>query len=141
MGDVEQNKEFTFLPHIYTTMVQHCTGQKPLEACGLLSGKDATASTLWPMTNILYSPNSFEMDIKQIAQVFRQIQNKGEHLVGIYHSHPTAPAYPSPLDVLYANYPEVVYVIVSFIHIKADVGCFKIMNRKIKPVRYIVEEI
>ncbi len=137
--DVEQSREFAFLPHIYTTMVQHCIGQKPIEACGLLSGKDAVANTLWPMTNILFSPNSFEMDNHQIAQVFRQIQNKGERLVGIYHSHPTSPAYPSLIDIIHANYPEVIYVIVSLSNIKPDVGCFKIKNRQVTPVKYMIQ--
>jgi len=41
------------------------------------------------------------------------IENAGEGLVGIYHSHTGSAAYPSQTDVNLAAYPDAVYVIVS----------------------------
>lgn len=141
--DEQQSKlvtKFMFTPQIYTTMLQHCIGQKPLEACGLLSGHDNTIATnIWPMTNMLFSPNSFQMDEHQVDQVFMQIEQKGEKLVGIYHSHPTSIAYPSPSDVIYANYPETVYIIVSLLGISPDVGCFRIQNKQVTPVMHSIQ--
>jgi proteasome lid subunit RPN8/RPN11 len=37
----------------------------------------------------------------------------GETMLGIYHSHPTTPALPSPRDLAEAAYPGVAYVIIS----------------------------
>ncbi|WP_245739783.1 M67 family metallopeptidase [Thermoflavimicrobium dichotomicum] len=128
--------DLVFSPNVYTTMIQHCLQERPREACGLLSGKGKKACTLWPMTNVLQSPHAFEMDIRQIKAVFRQMEGKGEKLVGIYHSHPTAPPYPSRNNVVHANYPESAYVIVSLSGVKPEVRCFCILNQQVIPIQY-----
>lgn len=115
-----------FLPHVYQDMITRCLIQKPIEACGLLSGTKNMAITHWPMINVLQSPNHFQMDEKQIEDVFSQIQEKGERLVGIYHSHPTSIAYPSGGDIIHASYPEAIYVIVSLLKMTPEVSCFHI---------------
>jgi [CysO sulfur-carrier protein]-S-L-cysteine hydrolase len=130
------NKTIIFHPHIYTKMITHCIEQKPLEACGLLSGTNSVACTHWPMTNVLGSPDAFQMDNGQIEMTFKQMKDKGEQLVGIYHSHPTTAPYPSSNDVIHANYPEAVYVIVSLSRIKPEVACFHIDRGQVTQVRY-----
>ncbi|MCH5586691.1 M67 family metallopeptidase [Shimazuella sp. AN120528] len=137
MGKEQQtNLCFTFLPHVFSSMISHCMEQNPFEACGLLSGNNHIASTFWPMKNILRSPNAFQMDMDQIEITFKQMKEKGEQLVGIYHSHPTAAPYPSPEDVIHANYPEAVYVIVSLSQIKPEVACFRIQKGLVTQVQY-----
>lgn len=113
--------------------------QKPLEACGLLSGINGVAHTNLPMTNVLYSPNAFQMDLQQIEFVFEQIKERKEKLVGIYHSHPTTAAYPSSYDIAYSNYPDVAYIIVSLIHPMPVVGCFYIQDQKVTTIPYKIQ--
>jgi [CysO sulfur-carrier protein]-S-L-cysteine hydrolase len=133
-------KGVTFLKHVYTAMIDHCKGQKPLEACGLLSGISGIVYTHWPMTNVLCSPNAFKMDDQQIEMVLKQIKERQEQLVGIYHSHPTSFPYPSPNDVIHATYPEVFYVIVSLLSsINPEVGCFRIQHQQVTTVKYILQ--
>ncbi|WP_281285999.1 M67 family metallopeptidase [Aneurinibacillus danicus] len=112
-------------------MLHHCIVQLPYEACGLLSGKDWRATTLWTMDNVEKSPISFAMDTKQIEAVFGEMKKKGEELIGIYHSHPTAPPYPSHLDIAYAAYPDAAYIIVSLSGKSPEIGCFRIQNRQV----------
>ncbi|GAB1530073.1 hypothetical protein YSY22_14950 [Brevibacillus formosus] len=78
------------------------------------------------MENTLKSPVAFAMDPKQIQHVFHEMALRGEHLVGIYHSHPTAPPIPSPEDIAYCRYPEVAYLIVSLASPQPVLGCFRI---------------
>lgn len=121
-------------------MVNHCLSDRPYEACGLLSGKNGQADTLWKMNNILRSPSAFEMDAAQLDQTFKRIKALGEELVGIYHSHPTARPYPSATDIANAHYPDAVYVIVSFAKGKPEVGCYRIFNkRKVLPLSLAIK--
>jgi proteasome lid subunit RPN8/RPN11 len=131
---ITSDYDLVFHPDVYTAMIDHCLREKPLEACGLLSGKDQTAFTCWPMTNILHSHNAFEMDTGEIEDVFRKIREKEEQLVGIYHSHPTAPPNPSLEDIAHANYPEAAYVIVSLSDRSPNVRCFQILKPRVFPL-------
>lgn len=114
-------------------MTHHCQQMLPCEACGLLSGSDGQATTVWPMVNIMQSAHQFAMDLAQINQTFTAIAQRNEKLVAIYHSHPTATAYPSERDILHANYPEVVYVIVSLTKQQPVLGCFRIAHGRVHP--------
>ena len=50
--------------------------------------------------------------LKELRRVI-EIEDAGEELVGIYHSHPRSPAYPSPTDRREAHWPAAAYVLVS----------------------------
>jgi proteasome lid subunit RPN8/RPN11 len=41
------------------------------------------------------------------------MRDQGEELFAIYHSHPTAPAEPSAIDLELAAYPDALYLIIS----------------------------
>lgn len=135
---VEDNLKSVFYikQNIWQKMIHHCSSQLPLEACGLLTGSKGKAETIWEMENILKSPNEFEMSDEQLEVVFHSFEQGGEELVGIYHSHPTAPPYPSIIDIANANYPDVIYLIVSFANRIPEVGCFWIRNHQVIPVLY-----
>jgi proteasome lid subunit RPN8/RPN11 len=57
------------------------------------------------MDNVLSSTTTFEMDQTQLEQKFNKNEETGAELLGIYHSHPTASAYPNATDIANANYP------------------------------------
>lgn len=115
-------------------MIAHCKKELPYEACGLLSGKNGVAETIWKMKNVERSPVSFAMDSTQLQQTLKQIQQNKEALTGIYHSHPTGIAYPSSRDIEYAHYPEAAYIIISLANQKPVVKGFRIINRKVIPL-------
>ena len=68
---------------------------------------------VYPMTNVDASPISYQMDPKEQLRVMKQMREARHEMVAIYHSHTASAAYPSPVDVRLAGYPEVSYVLVS----------------------------
>ncbi len=126
---------FTLTESVYRTMILHCKKQLPLEACGLLSGRNNVTTTCWCLTNTERSPYRFAMDPNEISDTFSAMSRKGEQFYGIFHSHPTAAPYPSMEDIRYASYPEAVYVIVSLSLRKPLAQCYRIVNLKVSRVR------
>jgi proteasome lid subunit RPN8/RPN11 len=103
------------------SIIDHCIEEFPSEACGILAGKDGAVEKVYRMTNVRPGPVSFEMEPQEQFRVMEEIRGSGRSLLGIYHSHPSGPAYPSSMDVeqaywpgtLFPSYPEAVHVIVS----------------------------
>ena len=65
------------------------------------------------MTNTEESPVSYQMDPKEQLRVMKQMREAEQEMLAIFHSHTASEAYPSPVDVSLAVYPEVSYVLVS----------------------------
>lgn len=88
----------------------------PEEACGLLFGKGEQVEGVFPMTNILHSPNRYRTDPQEQYHLMKNMEDLGWDLLAIYHSHPQGPPYPSPTDVAEAYYPNAVYLIWGLDH-------------------------
>lgn len=75
--------------------------QRPrIEACGLLIGEitpagDWIANEALPLRNTRNSSVRFEFDS---AELLEHDIKYGEQIVGVYHSHPGGPPYPSGID-------------------------------------------
>ncbi len=93
-------------------MVDHVDAHAPLEACGLLAGKNAKVEKIFEIRNQAQSPVRFVMDPIEQLNAFEWIDSNGMDLLGIFHSHPTGPETVSPTDIAEAAY-AVVYVILS----------------------------
>jgi Predicted metal-dependent protease of the PAD1/JAB1 superfamily len=93
-------------------MITYVDGYAPLEACGLLAGKEARAEKMIGVTNQAQSPARFVMDPSEQLQAFDWIESNGLDLIGIFHSHPTGPEIVSATDIAEAAYP-VVHLIFS----------------------------
>ncbi len=102
---------------------EHCNAGFPNEACGILAGRNGRVEKVYLMKNAKPGPTYYEMDPEEQFQVMKDIRQAGLAMVGMFHSHPTGPAYPSSVDVEKAywpgtelpNYPDAVYVIVSLV--------------------------
>jgi proteasome lid subunit RPN8/RPN11 len=64
----------------------------------------------------------------------RRIRESGQTLLGVYHSHPRTPAYPSASDVEMAFYPEAFYFIIS-LEPNVELRAFKIEGSRIEDVQ------
>ena len=114
-------------------MIQDALRRLPHEACGLLAGKEETATTCYSMTNIEKSPVRYMMDPKEQFTVMKTIRSRDEIMLGIYHSHVASRPYPSETDVRLAFYPEVHYVLVSLENRKTPaVKAYRIEDGKIR---------
>jgi proteasome lid subunit RPN8/RPN11 len=105
-------KVLNLKPEHFRTMRQHVSAQAPLEACGLLAGKQNSVESVIRMRNAEQSPVRFRMDAQEQYNAFEWIDAHGLDLVGIFHSHPSGPETASPTDLAEAAY-EVVYIIWS----------------------------
>ena len=99
--------------NIFEQMVAQAKALAPIEACGILAGKDNKAEKLFEMTNADNRSDHFMMKPKEQFAVVKDIRSAGLEMLAIYHSHPETPARPSAEDIRLALTPDVIYVIVS----------------------------
>jgi proteasome lid subunit RPN8/RPN11 len=104
----------------YATIVGHCYGGLPDEACGVLLGPygehgepTGHVSEARPCRNADASACTYTVDPKDLLAAMRAAEARGDEIVGVWHSHTHTDAYPSPTDVRQAADPAWVYVIVS----------------------------
>lgn len=120
--------------NIFEQMVAQAKAEAPIEACGILAGKDGTAEKFYKMTNADQSSNHFMMKPEEQFKVTKDIRAAGRQMLAIYHSHPDSPARPSSEDIRLALTPDVVYVIVSTQNTEPAVKGFLIENGNVNEV-------
>ena len=104
----------------------------PAECCGLLGGSDdEQASSIYSLCNIASNPNvGYEAAPEDLFAAQRQMRDRGEQLIGIYHSHPRSDEpVPSETDVRLAYYPQAVYFIIGLAGPQPVMRAFRISER------------
>jgi proteasome lid subunit RPN8/RPN11 len=99
----------------YDAIVAHAKRDHPVEACGLVAGpagSDRPERHL-EMVNAAGSPTFYEFDSVDLLRVYREMDDRDEEPVVIYHSHTATEAYPSRTDIDLAMEPNAHYVLVS----------------------------
>ncbi|MBI3338674.1 MAG: M67 family metallopeptidase [Chloroflexi bacterium] len=96
----------------WNAMRDHVAANAPLEACGLLAGKNDTVEKIFLIANQVQSPVRFRMNPTEQLQAFNWIESNGLELLSIFHSHPAGPETASVTDIEEAAYP-VVHIIWS----------------------------
>lgn len=96
-------------------MLGHARAELPNEACGLLSGSLATglATRFHAARNSEASPLRYNVDPEDLVRITFAIEEAGEELVAIFHSHTLSPAVPSATDLRAAMYPDPFYLLAS----------------------------
>ena len=121
-------------------IVAHCQREYPKEACGILAGEGGIVVQIYPMRNVEDSPIGYAMDPKEQLWLEKTMRQRGQRMMGIYHSHTASAAYPSPVDVRLAAFTEVSYVLVSLKHQeRPDIKSYRIDGATITPEEVIVE--
>ncbi len=94
-------------------IVAHAVRDAPNECCGLVIGRDGTATSARALENLAASPFRFDIDGRElIAYAFADAGE--EQLTAIYHSHTRSEPYPSQTDVNFAaGWPGVEWLIVG----------------------------
>ena len=114
-------------------MIAHARETAPEECCGLFGGvSEARAVTLYRLRNVTANPESaYEAAPEDLFAAQREMRERGEDLLAIYHSHPRA-AEPSPsdTDVRQAYYPSAKYLIIGLGGIEAVIKAFSISERE-----------
>ena len=91
---------------------------------------------LYETHNVAAGNRLYEIDPAQLIDLeFRELPAQGSEIVGIYHSHPESPAYPSATDVELAFWPDAVFLICSLANReRLEVRGFRIRNGAIHEV-------
>jgi proteasome lid subunit RPN8/RPN11 len=100
---------------LVNAIVAHARRDHPDEACGVIAGPIGSDRPvrMVPMANAERSPTFYRFDSLEQLAVWREMDERDEEPVVIYHSHTATEAYPSRTDIAYAGEPNSHYVVVS----------------------------
>lgn len=103
------------LPHtLIKPLLETALTTPEVEVCGLIGYRPETGYAIYPVANVARHPQlRFELDPAGQIAALRTMREHGAALFAIYHSHPDAPARPSPIDIEQASYPEALNLIIS----------------------------
>jgi len=103
------------IPRKITTQLLHLAQISPeFEVCGLIGSQNGLPTTCYPIANRAeQAQQRYLLDAAEQIAAMARMREAGEELFAIYHSHPTAPAQPSPVDLEMAAYPDALYLIIS----------------------------
>ncbi|MDA4112351.1 MAG: M67 family metallopeptidase [Thaumarchaeota archaeon] len=106
---------------ILNEMESHASSTFPEECCGLLLGvfennsRTKNVKESMRMSNVFQKEERYHrytIDPKEFMKAENEAEARGLDVVGIYHSHPNAPAKPSLFDMSYA-WPSLSYVVIE----------------------------
>ncbi len=117
-------------------MIGHARADVPNECCGLIGGTPEEAQSIHRAANAEASPLRYSIAPREQLELMNRIEEDGQEVVGIYHSHTRTPAYPSQTDInLAAGWPDAVYFIVSLEHPEEPVvNAFRITGSTVEDV-------
>jgi len=104
----------------YEALRQHGEETYPHECCGVLLGQ-MNADEIRTVTSLARAGNTrtdsahnrYNIDPKELVGIQRQGRERGEDIIGFYHSHPDHPARWSQTDLAEAHWFSCSYVITS----------------------------
>ncbi|HEV2829684.1 MAG TPA: M67 family metallopeptidase [Pyrinomonadaceae bacterium] len=117
----------------------------PAECCGLIGGGvDRHAKSIYCLRNVAANTNiSYEAAPEDLFAAQRQMRERSEDLLAIYHSHPrSAEPTPSETDVRLAYYPQAVYFIIGLAGPQPVMRAFRILEREQgwEQVEYVIAD-
>jgi [CysO sulfur-carrier protein]-S-L-cysteine hydrolase len=123
-------------PELVDEIVAHAREEAPNECCGMVSGSDGRASRVYPARNAEASPLRYTIHPQDQIRIMSEIDDRGEELAAIYHSHTKTPAEPSQTDInLAQNWPDPVYLICSMVDPQApNLRGFAIRDGRVEEV-------
>jgi [CysO sulfur-carrier protein]-S-L-cysteine hydrolase len=122
----------TLLSQHVDEMLAHAREASPAECCGLVGGTVKRAQSIYRLRNVAANPLvGYEAAPEELFAAQRSMRERGENLLGIYHSHPRA-SIPSPseTDVRLAYYPSAIYFIISLGAESETMRAFRISERE-----------
>jgi len=93
------------------------TSNSPNETCALLFGKKENDKLIvrdvFLAENVEESPVNFTISNEQLILGYKEAEEKGLDVIGIFHSHPNSEPYPSATDKKFMEINPVAWVIFS----------------------------
>ncbi|HMW02136.1 MAG TPA: M67 family metallopeptidase [Acidobacteriota bacterium] len=119
---------------VYQLIVQLALGEYPRESCALLGGNQGLFSSWYPLHNVAELPErQYAAPPEALFQAMRQMRERHETELGIFHSHPSSSAYPSQTDIELAFYPDATYFILA-VRPSPLLRAFHIVHECVEPI-------
>jgi proteasome lid subunit RPN8/RPN11 len=116
-------------------IVAHANAEAPNECCGMIGARDGEAASLYRARNAEASPLRYVVDPTDQFRIMEEMDERGEELGAIYHSHTKSPAYPSQTDInLAEGWPDPLYVICSIADSSPELRAFAIRDERVEEV-------
>ncbi len=126
--------------HVYDAMLAAAREAAPIEACGLLGGKDGQVTEFYGLTNVDESGEHYTISPAEQFAAVKDMRNKNVRMLAIWHSHPATLARMSEEDLSLAYTPDVVYAILSLADPdNADIRGFLVIDGLPEEVEIVVE--
>ena len=133
MTNPRNSQKLTLLRSHIEQILVHAKEAAPKECCGLIGGRsDGRTQSIYQLTNVATKQElTYEAAPEELFAAQRQMRDRGESLLAIYHSHPRASEpTPSDTDVRLAYYPSATYLIVGLAGTEPVVSAFTISERE-----------
>ena len=97
----------------------------------MIASRDGVAVAVHRARNKHASPLRYEVDERDLYRILEEIEDEGQFLGIIYHSHTRSDPVPSQTDINLAFYPDSLYVIVGLAGEEPDVRAWEIRDRQV----------
>jgi len=122
-------------PDLRAQIVAHAVRDAPAECCGVIAVRDGAAVAVHALENLARSPRRFEVDGLALHHLLTDIEDAGDALGAIYHSHTRSAPYPSQTDINFAaGWPGVEWVIVGTAGEEPEVRSYLIDGARVTEV-------
>jgi proteasome lid subunit RPN8/RPN11 len=124
-------------------MIAHARADHPDEACGVVVGPEGSdrPTRLIRMINAERSPTFFRFDPSEQLRLVKELDERQEEIIVVYHSHTATEAYPSRTDISYAAEPQAHYVLVSTAECGSEEGPVSVRSYRILDGQVTEEDI
>jgi [CysO sulfur-carrier protein]-S-L-cysteine hydrolase len=122
-------------------VIAHARAEAPNECCGIIGARDGRAVSVRRARNKHASPLRYEIHDDDAARIFFDLDDDGEEVGAIYHSHTRSEPVPSQTDVNLANplLGPVLYLIVGIAGEEPDVRAWRIADGDYTPTDLVVD--
>ena len=125
---------------LYDEMISHAREEAPNECCGMVGSTNGEAAAVYRAENAEASPLRFRIDPEEQLTLHNRIEDAGQVLGAIYHSHTRTEPRPSQTDINFAKlWPDVLWIIVGLADGHADVRTWRIDDGRVSDAELVVE--
>jgi [CysO sulfur-carrier protein]-S-L-cysteine hydrolase len=121
-------------------LIAHAREDAPNECCGMIAARDGRFTAHFRARNEFESPMRFQIDSRDQIRITNAIEERGDEIGAIFHSHPNSEAVPSQTDVNLARWwPGLHWVICSLAADEPVLRAWRIDGTEVEEVELVVE--
>ena len=114
--------------HIVDQIIEHAYEEHPIEAVGVVVGRGSEHLRWIPLRNVAGSTEFYEADPAVLLLLSHQLEDSGDEIVAVVHSHTRTAPVPSKTDIELAFEPNAHYLVVSTRHKQPELRAYRIQD-------------